>query len=1283
MTYFFKFAVAPTLVLLSSWVYGISPAQESFIQLQWRAPSMQIGHESSFSPSLFFEGAVFTDTLPQIPVYIWRESNDVPHFVQKFSITNKTIGLCTPDEIKILEKSGFDSPEFIIKEDIEDTRGTTYSRLHIIPVRKRDGTFEKLLSFSIISENVFSYHLKFGQGHQYPDSSVLAKGLWYKLCVQHDGIYRLTAQDLTSLGINISQIEKSTIQIFGNGGGMLPEANSELRFTDPQENPIWVSGGNSGAFTSGDYVLFYGQSPLRWIYNTSEGVFRHQPHFYSNETCYFLTFGQSTGKRINKQPSNPNNITHNITTFLDYSLHEHDIINIIGSGKIWFGEAMEGRTRHQFSFPFAGLNTQRPAHVRVFAAGRSSTPSSFTIQALNQTNTLNIGSIVVADIAGFHARTGTSTISAVPENEIINVTLNYNSTASGAQGWLGYIAVNAWRNLALTGDQMMFRDPSSTGAQNRGRFQISNAGSDLRIWDVSDPFNIREHSTSFTGNIASFDADLNILREFVAFSGRNYLVPALRGAIVNQNLHASNVHDLVIVVPDIFRSEAERLAEFRRTHDGLSVLVVSPQQIYNEFSSGVPDISAIRNFMRMLYDRGIATNNLPSYLLLFGNGTYDNKNKLGFGGNFIPTFQTLQSLNFSTSYISDDFFGLLSEFEGLDGRGSLDIGIGRFPVRTAEEAKFVVDKVLRYNRRIDGLHPGTTDPQFAGLISNFADWRNVITIIADDEDGNIHLNQSEDIASYIRANHQVYNIDKIYLDAFQQTTLAGGSRYPDVNRAINNRVNQGSLLINYIGHGGLKGLAHERILTFDDIRSWNNFYNLHVFMTATCEFSNFDQPDPNELSAGVRVFLRPNGGAAALFTTTRLAYSHTNFTLNDAFIRNAFIPMENGKMPRLGDLIRISKVISHSNPSLKNFVLLGDPSMQMAYPKYRAITTSMPDTIRALEKITVEGIIVNPDGTPNQNYKGFIFPTVFDKATTYSTMRNDPGSFRKEFESQNRIIFNGKSTIENGRFSFTFVVPRDINYNIGYGKISYYFDDGVGYDGNGYFTGFTVAGTTKEYIADNSGPQIDLFINDTTFISGSKTEPDPILMAFLYDENGINTTGHIGHDILAILNGNTANPLILNNFYRADPDSYRSGRVIYQLSGLEPGEYSLTLRAWDTHNNPTSETIYFTVTPSLGITITELTNKPNPFDLRTTFSIRHNKPTEDLDVKISIFNLSGQLVRTIESEIYASGFEVSVDWDGTDESGGLLRNGMYIFRVQISTENGSYDVKSERLVILR
>ncbi len=1253
------------------------------IDLHWQNPLPSNLEEDGFAPSLFFNGAVYTDSLPSIPVKVERMAIDLPDYTHKFSISNENTQLCTDAEVEILEESGYAASDFAVYTDSEITRRVHYARFHIIPIRKVNGVFEKLVSFNLNYALQYKPSVKDQAIHKYPEQSVLAHGEWFRVCIEQDGIFRLEKKDLTDLGMNPAQIDKSTIQFYGNRAGMLPESNAEPVYTDLQEMAIWMSGDNSGTFGDNDYLLFFGQSPNIWKYNQEENFFDYHNHLYSKETCYFITYGQEKGQRISSASNLSQTPAITASTFHDYAHYEKDLVNLIGSGKEWFGELFDMTNSRTFDFSFPNI-VQQPMQLKVFAAARSGSGSSFTIDVSGTSQSFNIAGVNMSNATGIFARHAIGNIRVAPQNDDVGVKLTYNRFSSGAQGWLNYITINAHRKLIKTESQMFFRNPDVVGTGNITQFILDGLEGNTKIWDVSDPMRVKQQVFNQTGKEARFTTPTDYLKEFVVFDDQQFAKPRLAGKVGHQNLHGRDLHDLIIIVPDLLWQEAERLANFRREFDGLSVSLVSPQQIYNEFSSGTPDISAIRNYVKMFYDRSSETGEYPQYLLLFGNGTYDNKNLLGYGGNLIPTFQTLQSLSPASSYTSDDFFGLLDENEGQDVQGAIDIGIGRLPVRTIDEARFVVDKLIRYNKRIDGLEPGTDDPRFAGVIPNYADWRNVIMLVADDEDGNIHFRQSEQIAKSLSVTHPVLNIEKSYLDAYEQTTLAGGSRYPEVNKAIKNRVNQGALLINYIGHGGTLGLAHERILTFDDILSWGNFYNLPVFMTATCEFSSFDQPDANELSAGVRIFLKPDGGAAALFTTTRLAYSHSNFSLNEAFMANAFIPMENGEMPRLGDLIRISKVQSSSVSTLKNFVLLGDPSMQMAYPKYKAVTTYVPDTIKALDRVTIKGEIHFPDGGQDPNYNGVIYPVLYDKNAVYQTQANDAGSSVAEFDLRNRVIFRGKASVKDGLFEFSFIVPRDISYSSGTGKISYYFDDGEQYDGCGYFDNFTISGTSSDYIPDEQGPQISLYLNNMNFVSGDKTGPNPILLAFIEDENGTNTTGQIGHDIVAFLNDDSSSPFILNKYYQTDMDSYQSGRVVYPFFNLEKGNYTLTLRAWDVHNNPGNSSIEFIVTSATGIEMTQLLNFPNPFDSKTQFSIQHNKPATELKVVIEVFSINGQLVKSIEENVYASGFNVPpIEWDGTDEGGSLLENGIYIFRALVSTSDGEQVQRTEKLMILR
>ncbi len=1227
----------------------------------------------------------FIDSVPGIPYFFERIELDIPHISYDINLSGIEVEHATQDEKAFLKASGFRENDFVVRTKIVLERGRRYLEVNIIPVRynKEADTYEKLTSFNL--DKLYVYDEAYGVEtlHEYTGQSVLATGDWYKLCVDETGVYRLNYNHLESLGVDPGEVKRKDFSLFGNGAGMLPEANDEFRYDDLVENAIYVSGNPEGNFTNSDYILFYGKSPHQWYFNEDEQVWEHEVHLYSDKNCYFLTTNQGEGKRVSQRNSSEETSTKSITTFTDFAYHQNDQQNLIESGRVWYGEIFNVTLSRVFNFSFNDLVEGGQGHLKTHLAARSPAASSFEVSAGNNQQQVSIPSVIMTSGTGNYARYSEDSFTFSQSSNNIPVEIKYNRTASGASGWLNYIALNVERKLHFRSPQLLFRSTGLSGEV--AEYRLKNANNNVVVWDVTDRFNIKKQLGNTQGGEFVFSVAGSDIMNFVAHDGSEYLVPELVGEVSNQNLHAKDIHDLVIVVPTKLIDQAERLASFRNENDGLSVLVVTTEQVYNEFSSGVPDISGIRNFMKMFYDRAESPEQMPRYLLLFGNGTYDNKNILGYGGNLIPTFQTENSLNRSDSWMSDDFFGLLADGEGEGAAGNLDIGIGRLPVRNINDASALVDKILRYDKRFEELDQKDDNPEFAGMVSNYGDWRNRVALIADDGDNNTHFNDAEELYSLMKQGHSVYNIEKIYLDAYEKVVLAGGERYPEVNKAINGLVNKGALLINYIGHGGFNGLAHERVLTFDDIQTWTNYYNLPVFMTATCEFSAFDNPDPSNLSAGVRIFLKRNGGASALFTTTRLAWAGSNRTLNENFMNSAFNPMENGKMPRLGDIIRKSKVESGSGSRIMNFVLLGDPSMKFAYPKYNVETTNVPDTIKAFEPVSIKGRVVDEQGVLKDDYNGVVYPTVYDKRLIFTTLGNSSDSSPAEFEMRTNTLFKGKATVQNGLFEFDFVVPRDIAYKFGEGKISYYIDDGKN-DGHGYFDQFMVGGTADDYEPDYEGPQISLYLNDTTFVSGDKVNPNPLLLAYIFDESGINTTGQLGHDIVAVLNDNTANQYVLNDYYQADIDTYKSGRVVYPFSDLEEGKYTLSLRVWDVFNNPSTAEVEFIVAGSLDFALDKVINYPNPFSQYTTFEFSYsNSDAYEMDVQIDVYNIMGQKVTSIKRTMNVTGFDAMriEDWNATGNDGRILETGLYVFKVTVSDSDGNTATGSNKFVIIR
>ncbi|HLU84160.1 MAG TPA: type IX secretion system sortase PorU, partial [Vicingaceae bacterium] len=961
------------------------------------------------------------------------------------------------------------------------------------------------------------------------------------------------------------------------------------------------------------------------------------------------------------------------TSFNDYDFHEKDLVNLIKSGQEWFGEVFDARTSYSFSFNAPNIDVNSPVYIDASFAARSGTQSVFTVTTNSNSFTVPLQNVNMTSYTSAFASTNNGSTSFTTTSDILNITVDYNRPTSTSTGWLNEIELNFRRNLTMNGNQLIFRDINSVGSGNIANFNLSNAGIVSKIWDVTDPINVREQPFNLSNGIISFNAATDSLREFIAFTNSVSTQVALLGKIENQNLHGFTQTDMIIISHPLFLTQANQIADFHK-NEGLDVIIVTPQQIYNEFSSGAQDIVAIRDFVRMLYNRAVTSTDLPQYLLLFGDGSYDNKNRLTANTNFIPTFQSENSVNplGPVSYVSDDFYGLLDDSEGLwNGPEVMDIAIGRLPVKSTQEANNVVNKILNYN-----------------TINTLDDWRNELLFVGDDEDAlNMHMRDANIIADTVRSRYKAYNVDKVLIDAYQQVATPGGNRYPDVNDKIDKKINEGALIVNYTGHGGEVGWAHERILTVPMINSWENQNKLPLFITATCEFSRFD--DPIRTSAGELIILN-KGGGIALMTTVRTVFATPNFQINKS-IFDLIFTQNNLEDKTLGEIFKDAKNIpGNLSTNNRNFTLLGDPALKLAYPQNEVITTkingnsiSNNDTIKALQKVTIDGYVQDRNGNKLTSFNGIIKPTVFDKAKQITTLQNDGGA-AFQFEQQISKLFKGKVSVTNGDFSFSFVVPKDISFNYGLGKMSYYTENGTT-DGHGYYDGFYIGGMTDSAAADYQGPELELYMNDDNFISGGMTDENPNLLAYVEDIHGINMVGNgIGHDIVAILDDKTDQPFILNDFYEADLNSYQKGTIRFPFKELEEGRHKLTLKVWDVYNNSSEATIEFVVVKSKDVVIDKVYNYPNPFTTYTEFWFEHNQPGRPMYAQVQIYTVTGKLVQTLEQNIFTEGYRSSsITWDGLDAYGDKIGRGVYVYKLRVRAENMSTTEKIQKLVILR
>ncbi|HRK25687.1 MAG TPA: type IX secretion system sortase PorU [Chitinophagales bacterium] len=1250
-------------------------------------------------PSLTFKDAEFN--FLQHPLPYW--SNRLP------------LNATTAQQVSVslvnmrFEPAGFsyNAPfNALISTDIAPTAAVAtekkrpFAVVTFIPLRYHPitGELEKLISFDLevkIGSGLPSQNtlLQAKSNRSYTTNSVLNSGAFYSFKTDKTGMHKIDYAFLQSLGIT-SLGAMSDLRIYGNGGGMLPELAGADKFDDLVENPILVFDQNgNNVFDPADYVVFYAESADKWLPLPSQGRFTFQKHLYSTHNFYFLTFDKGAGKRISAAPQNTAYNTE-VTAFTDYAVHQTERIQILKSGRNWLGEEFNVELSQNFNFGFPHLIPEQPLTLRTQVAARYITGNSAGVNSIfrvsaNGTLVQTIGvSSVTGSYEGFFANMGSATTQFTASSPNLTINLTYSKPTSGAIGWLDFIELNARRQLTFDGGQVIFSDPLSVGTNKLARFVLQSNATNPTVWDITTPTETAQYQlTPQNAGQFIFYASANTLRRYIVFDGTQFHIPTAVGSLPNQNLHTPEIIDFIIIAHPDFLPAAQRLADYRQTNNNLRVKVVTPQEIYNEFSSGTPDISAIRDYVKMFYDRAEGNANLmPKYLLLFGDASYDFKSiefKVGNNHNFVPTYQSVESLNSLDSYCTDDYFGLLDDNEGQNLSQStqlLDIAIGRIPVKTPTEAQQVVDKILNY-------HSSAT----------IGDWRNNITLVADDEDGGLHYFDAEIHAEALQANNPIFNLDKIYIDTYPQISTAGGNLYPEVNMAINNKIFSGTFIMNYVGHGGEAGWAHERILKIDDIRSWRNINHLPLFITATCSFSRYDNPEKE--SAGELLMIKPDGGAIALMTTVRLVFASANQRLNTVFINRLFQKDAAGNPLALGEIARLAKNDANALTSASNnrkFVLLGDPSMVLAYPQHKAIITSinnqpMPqsaiaDTIKALSQVTMTGQITNEAGNKLTNFSGTVYPIIFDKPASVITRKNDTGSRIDTFQLRRNIIFRGKASVTNGEFTFSFITPKDIAYQFGAGRISLYADNGLDTDAHGFNQQIIVGGVADDATQDNSGPDVKLYLNDEKFVFGGTTNTNPILIAKLSDASGINTVGNgIGRNLTAVLNDDNKNSIALNQYYKAALDDFTKGEARYLLNNLPDGLHTLNVNAWDTHNNLGKGYTEFIVASDANIALSHVLNYPNPFTDNTAFWFEHNRPNDQLLVTIQIMTISGRVVKTIQQPIVSEGFRVdNLTWDGRDDFGNRIGRGTYIYKLTVrSLSDNKVAHQIQKLVLLK
>ena len=1189
------------------------------------------------------------------------------------------------DELKDLNINNIPTKfTYNIKSSI--SRGQTSLFLELSPIINQNGSFKKVNSFRFSyknsnNEKSFRYRTQ---------NSVLSTGNWYKFYVDKSGIFKLDKSFLNDLGINTNNIDPRNIRIFGSGGNMLPMDNSTAYPFDPIENAIKVYGQDDGVFDNSDYILFYAQGPNGYNEDSNTNL-----NLYSDKTSYFINIGFSPGKRIieNIQPTGPFDLL--VDSYTEYQYHELDEYNIAKIGRRWFGNRFDFESNQTFEFDFPNLRISEPISLKVYTAAVSEISTSMSIEVNNQQiSNMNYSSIGDPILASGNFYSGDIVVS----NPNISVDLNYNNNGNPSSvAYLDYISIEGTCDLTFNQDQLIFYNKNLVGFTGIAQYNIGNANSISEIWEITDINNVSEILIDGIDNIASFKSVLGEEKKYIAFNQNSLYEPIIEGQKIVENqdikshifLNESNQFqdlDYLIICRSDMLYEAERLAQINRDFNNLNVKVVTLDKIYNEFSSGNQDISAIRNFVKYIYNNASDESSRIKYLCLFGDASYDYKDRISQNTNIVPSWHSINSFSLSSAYVSDDFFGMMDEGEGMMGNSDkLDIAVGRILADSPQRATDLVDKIDRYYNA-----------------NSYGDWRNKLIVISDDVDEpweSIIQGTSNSLADLISDNKPFFNIKKILSDAYVQESSAGGERYPEVNKDILDGIELGALVVNYFGHGGEDGIARERIFDKIDAAELSNKNKLNCFVSVTCEFTKFDNPGRN--TAGEFLYWNKNGGSIALITTTRQIFVSVGVNFN-LTLEEYLFSLNSDNYYSMAEALRLTK----NDPSISGtdqrrlVFFIGDPAMKLAIPKPNIrineindiLVDQFTESLQGLSHVKIEGQVEDEFGNKIDDYAGELVTTVFDKNIDRSTLGNDGTSQNDtpiilDFTTLGEVLFRGKSSIENGDFTVNFVVPRDVVMDIDYGKISFYAkNNSILTDQNGSNLNILIGGINENASEDNLGPEIELYMNDEAFISGGITNENPHLLVKLFDENGINTSSGIGHDIVAVLDDDVANSFRLNDYYEANMNDYQNGTINYPLRDVSPGLHTLSLKAWDVYNNSSTSEIQFVVhDQNQELVITNVLNYPNPFVNFTEFWFNHNS-SSDLSVTIQIFTVSGKLVKTIKGNVNTSNtssLSRDLTWNGRDDFGDKVAKGVYIYKLTVRSDQINKQAsKIEKLVIL-
>ena len=1286
------------LILLTIFSYTIVFSQQKRFDLNWSNSKTIVADSYSKVIPYFLPEENYNYSLSNGVQFSsqWKINGSINE--NSVTINNVKYSPISKSELKDLNiKTIPNSLKYSLKNS--KARNESYAVLNVSAIVNNNGAYSKVTSFTV-NYNNSNQSLNSNRITQPIVNSVLSSGSWYKFVVKKSGVFKLSKGFLEQMGLNINSIDPRTIKIYGNGGKMLPYRNDANYPFDPQENAIKVVGESDGMFNDNDYVLFYGVGPQGDVNNNLIGT---NINPYSDATYYYLNVSPGQGKRIQSMIEPSAAVTMQINTFQDYRFHEVDEFNLAFVGRRWFGDKFDVEVNKSFSFNFPNLLTTEPVKLKVIGVSTSVNTTNMNVSLNgNQVTSIVIPSVVDPNYVSQGSFEGNVGVSSG------NITLQINYDKLGnpsAVGYLDYISIEATRNLSASGSQFHFKNNETAQTNGVGEYVVSNAASISEIWDITDINNISKKENDGS-SVLSFKSTLGTLKKYIAVLPSDYYEPiqAENPSVANQNIKGKIFNDAqgnfkdidyLVITPSSHYAQAERLAQINRIKNNLNVKVITTESIYREFSTSNPDISAIRNAVKYVYDNASVPEKKVKYLCLFGDSSFDYKARISSNTYNLPSWHAYDSFNLTNSFISDDFYGMMDANEGnMTTADKLDIAVGRIIADTPQRAKEMVDKVQIYYSR-----------------EAYGSWRNNLVVISDDVDETwerVLQETTDEIGDLVEDEKPFFNITKIHSDSYQQESSAGGDRYPQVTTAIENALERGALVVNYFGHGGEDGLAHERIFQKPEAASLRNECLLNCFVTVTCEYTRFD--NPLRETAGEFMYWNNKGGSVGLITTTRQIFVTVGVSFNKKLGEYLFSYSDlddnsDYEYPSMAEALRLTKIDPSITTSQKNLVFfIGDPAMKLTIPEPNvrltkindAPITGQTDILQALSYAKLSGEVTDIAGNLLSDYNGKVITTIYDKPIERQTLANDntyDGNelIKLDYTTLGEVIFRGQASVINGEFEFDFVVPRDIGIPVGYGKVSFYASaENPLRDQTGATTNILqIGGLNENAPEDNIGPVINLYMNDENFVSGGITNESPTLLAKFQDDNGINTASGIGHDIVALIDGDEVNPYILNNYYVTELDDYTRGSLSFPFRDLEPGLHTLTLKAWDVYNNSATAELQFVVyNENENLVIDHVLNYPNPFVNYTEFWFTHNS-SEVLDVSVQVFTVSGKLVRTLNGQTTGVSAKSTgstsrdIIWDGRDDFGDKIGKGTYIYKLKVHSNATNKTVeKIEKLVIL-